>query len=78
MSVHTLKMSTSNAVQSKIGLVFIVYAFNGYMQILSGDPYSLLKVSMIRKYQNHTLQTNPRHGEEEPQNIYSTNTSVRQ
>ena len=26
----------------------------------------------------HTLQTTPRHREEEPQNIYSNNTSVRQ
>ena len=32
---------------------------------------------MIRKYHNHTLQTNPRHCEEEPHNIYSNNTSVR-
>ena len=24
---------------------------------------------MIRKYHNHTLQTNPRHREEEPQSI---------
>ena len=28
------------------------------------------KVSMIRKYHNHTLQTNPRHREEAHQNIY--------
>ena len=33
---------------------------------------------MIRKYHTHTLQTNPGHREEEPQNIYSTKTSVRQ
>ena len=33
---------------------------------------------MIRKHQNHSLQTNPRHREEQPQNIYSNNTSVRQ
>ena len=26
------------------------------------------KVSMIRNYHNHTLQTNPQHREEEPQN----------
>ena len=26
---------------------------------------------MIRKYQNHTLQTNPWHREEEPQNTNS-------
>ena len=26
---------------------------------------------MIRKYHNHTLQTNPRHREEEQQNVYS-------
>ena len=34
---------------------------------------------MIRKYHNPTLQTNPRHREEEePQNIYSNETSARQ
>ena len=33
---------------------------------------------MIRKYQNHTLQTNPPHREEESQNIYNNKTSVRQ
>ena len=37
-----------------------------------------IDVSMIKKYHNHTLQTNPRHREEEPANIYSNNTSVRQ
>ena len=31
---------------------------------------------MIKKYHNHTLQTNPRHRKEEPQNIYSNNTFV--
>ena len=31
---------------------------------------------MIRKYHNHTLQTNPRHREEEPQNMYSNNTPI--
>ena len=36
------------------------------------------KVSMIRKYLNHILQTNPRHSEKEPQNTYRNNTSVRQ
>ena len=35
-------------------------------------------VSMVGKYHNHTLQTNPRYSEEEPQNIYSNKTSVRQ
>ena len=34
-------------------------------------------MSIIRKYHNHTLQTNPRQREEEPQNIYSNNSSVR-
>ena len=33
---------------------------------------------MIKKYYKYTLQTNPRHHEEESQNIYSNNTSVRQ
>ena len=35
-------------------------------------------VSMIRKYHNHTQQANPPHREEEPQNFYNNNTSVRQ
>ena len=30
---------------------------------------------MISKYHNHTLQTNPWHGEKELQNIHSNNTS---
>ena len=34
------------------------------------------EVSMIRNYHNQT-QTNTRHREEEPHNIYSNNTSVR-
>ena len=33
---------------------------------------------MIRKYRNHTPQTNPWHREEESQNIYSNTTAVRQ
>ena len=33
---------------------------------------------MIRKYHIYILQTNPRHREEEPHNIYSNNTFVRQ
>ena len=33
---------------------------------------------MIRKYQNHTPQTNQRHPEEEPQNADCHNTSGRQ
>ena len=36
------------------------------------------KVSMIRKYHNHTLQTNPPHSKEELQTTYRNNTSVRQ
>ena len=36
------------------------------------------QVSMIRKYHNHTLQTNPPLPEEEPQNIYNNKTSLRQ
>ena len=31
-------------------------------------------VSMIRKYHNHTLQTNLRYGEEKPHDIYSNKT----
>ena len=33
---------------------------------------------MIRKYQTHTLQTNPRHHEKEPQNTNSQKMSRRQ
>ena len=33
---------------------------------------------MIRNYHNHTLQTNPRHREEEPQNTNSHKTLERQ
>ena len=33
---------------------------------------------MIKKYHNHTLQTNAQQRAEEPENIYSNNTSVRQ
>ena len=33
---------------------------------------------MIKKYNNHTLQTNPWHNEEEPQNANSHKTSGRQ
>ena len=33
---------------------------------------------MIRKYHNHTMQTNPRHRKEELQNIYNNTTFVRQ
>ena len=36
------------------------------------------KASMTRKYQNHTLQANPRHIEEEPQNTNSQKTPGRQ
>ena len=34
-------------------------------------------MTSTRKYHNHTLQTNPQHREEEPNNIYSNNTFVR-
>ena len=33
---------------------------------------------MIRKYHNHTLQSNPRHGEEEPQNTNRKTIKVKQ
>ena len=48
------------------------------IQILCQYAYSKKYVRMIRKYHNHTLQTNPRHCEEEPHNIYNSITSVRQ
>ena len=46
--------------------------------ISEGKSYNEKVRSMIRIYHNHTLQTNPQHREEEPQNIYSNNTSLRQ
>ena len=36
------------------------------------------QVSIILEYRNRILQTNPRDREEEPQNIYSNKTYVRQ
>ena len=36
------------------------------------------KVSMIRIYHNHILQTNPQHHEEEPQYVYSNKHLVQQ
>ena len=33
-------------------------------------------VSMIRKYLNHTMQTNPHHREEKSQNDYNNKKSV--
>ena len=35
-------------------------------------PEIVFKVSMIRKYHNHNLKTNPWHGEEEPHNNHET------
>ena len=37
-----------------------------------------LQVSIIRKYHNHTLQTNPRHRDKEPQNNNYNKTTGRQ
>ena len=37
-----------------------------------------IQVSTVRKYHNHTLQTNPGYGEEEPKNTKSHKTSGRQ
>ena len=50
--------------------------FEGVVPVFLRKPKK--KVSMIRKYHNHTPQTNPRHREEESQDIYSNKTSVRQ
>ena len=50
----------------------VSWLYNSYL------IYVQLKVSMIRKYHNHTLQTNPRHRMEEPQNIDSNNISIRE
>ena len=38
----------------------------------------LIEVSMVRKYHNHKLQTNPPHREEEPQDIHNNKTPKRQ
>ena len=35
-------------------------------------------MSIIRKYHTHTLQTNPQHFKEGPQNIYSSEIFIRQ
>ena len=39
--------------------------------VLEERKKDIKKVSMIRKYHNHTLQTNPQHREEEPRNTNS-------
>ena len=54
----------------------VIVEFPGHAHL----PFSLhagginkkINVSMIRKYHNHKLQTNPWHGEEEPQNTHET------
>ena len=50
--------------------------FGDKQQINTGDKKKYM--SMIRKYHNYKLQTNPRHHEEELQGIYSNKTSKRQ
>ena len=50
----------------------------GWDQFLVESGISLKKVNMIRKYHNHKIQTNPRHCEEELQDIYSNKASKRQ
>ena len=46
--------------------------------ILNESLYLRIKKQQIRKYHNHTPQTNPWRREEESQNMYSNKTSVRQ
>ena len=62
------------------GAVFFILSLCVNLIILFLCDNALHKklVSMIRKYHNYILHPNPRHREEEPQNIYSYNTSVRQ
>ena len=47
--------------------------------MITGWPSTKKHVSKIRKYMyhNHTMQTNPRHREEEPQNNNNHKTLVR-
>ena len=49
--------------------------WNGYYQSTSIGVVCLNLLLSVRKYHNHTLQTNPRHREEDPQNTNSHNTS---
>ena len=41
------------------------------VEIVEVKVYSIKQVNMTRKYHNHTLQTNPRHREDEQQNTNS-------
>ena len=59
------QLSEERKLVFKSGFVFLLLCLNG-------------QVSMIRKYHNNTLQTNPRHREEEPQNNNNHKTPGRQ
>ena len=72
---HVLMYSMSLFLSTLINIFRVA---DSHLHRTMGSLYKKEKVGMIRKYYNHTLQTNQRHREEEPQNIYSNNTSVRQ
>ena len=56
----------------------VAYVFDGNASLYVISPVPEKQVCMIRKYHNHTLQTNPRHHEEEPQSTNSHMISGRQ
>ena len=58
-----------------VGLLLCLHACNKVSFFASSPIMSNRQVSLIRKYHNHTLQTNPRYCEEEPQNVKSNKTS---
>ena len=49
-----------------------------HMQVVAFLNVIVKKVSLVREYHNHILQTYQQHREEEPQNIHSNITSVKQ
>ena len=48
--------------------VIVVFPDHTHLLFLQNHNSDCLQVSKIRKYHNHTLQTNTRHHEEEPHN----------
>ena len=75
LSIFSLRNLDIGANNSMIELIdFMMQLF-----LLGVTQHALQSyIEIIRKYHNHTPQTNPWHREEEQQNIYSNNTSVRQ
>ena len=73
-------MTSASAFKSLICHVFLALALwlGVFEYVISNQNKEKRRVNMIRKCHNHTLQTNARHREEEPQNNNSHNSPGRQ